>query len=75
MPLPVSAKQRQQIISCIKSGMGRDETASQACVTPGQVAAIKAHMTMGTYEESVGALIENEIATAVDMKFGLERDL
>lgn len=75
MPQPVSAEQRQAIISCFNDGMDRNEIAAQVGVTPGQVAATKAHIKMGTYDANVNAEIEGEVASAVDMAFGLERDL
>ena len=40
-------------------------------VSPGTVAAVKAHVTMGTYAPET----EAEVASAVDAAFGLERDL
>ena len=45
-------------------------------VSPGTVAAVKAHMTIGTYGGGEGgaAAAEAEVASAVDTAFGLERD-
>lgn len=74
--MPVSITQRQAIVALLKEGRESQEIAAQVGVTPGQVAAVKAHISMGTYAE-VGAGIdtEAEVATAIDTAFGLERDL
>lgn len=57
-------------------GLDNQEIAAQISVSPGQVAAVKAHMTMGTYGGSDSAPdAEAEVASAVDTAFGLERDL
>jgi hypothetical protein len=45
----VSQKQRQEILALLSNGLGTHEIAAQAGVSVGQVAAIKAHITMGTY--------------------------
>jgi hypothetical protein len=50
MPAPVSIAQRQAIVSFLNEGVDRHEIAAQVRVTPGQVTAIKAHMSMGTYQ-------------------------
>jgi len=48
------------------------QIAKKLGVSPGTVASVKAHMTMGAYGE--GPEIE-QIAEAIDATFGLERDL
>lgn len=77
--MPVSVAQRQTIAALLKDGHGSQEIATQVGVTPGQVAAVRAHITMGTYGEvgTVGGVAdtESELANAVDTAFGLERDL
>jgi Endonuclease NucS len=74
--VPVSVTQRQVIVTLLKDGLGNQEIATQVGVTPGTVAAVKAHISMGTYGESCeGADAETEVASAVDTAFGLERDL
>ena len=77
MPVPVSTEQRKAIISLLSEGLENKQIAAQVGVTPGQVAAVKAHVTMRTYGggESNDTAEEAEIATAVDTAFGLERDL
>ena len=74
--VPISDNQREAIVNLLKSGLGNHEIAAQVGVTPGTVAAVKAHISMGTYGESgEDADPEAEVATAVDTAFGLERDL
>ena len=76
--MPVSAEQRQAIRSLLADGLDNQQIAAQLGVSPGTVAAVKAHMTMGTYggDSEVGAAAaEAEVASAVDTAFGLERDL
>jgi len=78
-PAPVSVAQRQAIVSLLSDGLSRSELAAKIGVTPGQVSAIKAHVSMGTYREDADAVAaveaENEVAGAFDTAFGLERDL
>ena len=78
-PAPVSVAQRQAIVSLLSDGLSRSEVAAKIGVTPGQVSAIKAHVSMGTYREDADALAaveaENEVAGAFDTVLGLERDL
>jgi hypothetical protein len=73
--MPVSGTQRQSIIALLKDGLDNRDIAAQVGVTPGTVAAIKAHVSMGTYGETGLADAEAEVANAVDTAFGLERDL
>jgi hypothetical protein len=78
MTTPVSIAQRQQIVALINDGIDRNEIAAKVGVTLGQVSAIRAHITMGTYTEDGGdAEIETEsnVANAFDTAFSLERDL
>ena len=72
----MSIAQRQAIVAFLKDGLGNQEIAEQVGVTPGSVAAVKAHVSMGTYSESSGSAdAEAEVASAADTAFGLERDL
>ena len=78
MPVtPVTAEQRDQILSLLKQSPvpSSVETAEKVGVTPQQVAAVKAHLTMKTYP--LGDSTNNEMVEvdAVDTAFGLERDL
>jgi len=72
----VSAEERQAIRSLLADGLDNQEIAAQIGVSPGTVAAVKAHITMGTYGATAGASdVEAEVASAVDTAFGLEHDL
>jgi hypothetical protein len=64
--MPVSAEQRQAIRSLLGDGLDNQEIAVQLGVSPGTVAAVKAHMTMGTYGGGEGgaAAAEVEVASA-----------
>jgi hypothetical protein len=73
--MPVSVPQRQAIVSLLNDGLDNKEIAAQLGVSPGQVASVKAHITMGTYGGDSSADSEAEVADAVDTAFGLERDL
>jgi endonuclease len=73
--MAVSADQRQSIRSLLAEGLDNQVIATQIGVSPGQVAAVKAHMTMGTYGGDSAPEAEAEVASAVDTAFGLERDL
>jgi hypothetical protein len=74
--MPVSSTQRQAIMAGLNEGLGNQDIAARVGVSPGQVAAVKAHVSMGTYGDAGGAAdAEVEVANAVDTAFGLERDL
>ena len=76
MPAPVTPAQREAIVSLLGNGTATQQIASHVGVTPGQVAAIKAHLSMGTYgNDATSVEAESDIATAFDTTFGLERDL
>jgi hypothetical protein len=66
-------QQKAEIVSLVKEGkLDFNQIAKKVGVSPGTVASIKAHMTMGAYGE--GPEID-QIAEAIDATFGLERDL
>jgi hypothetical protein len=68
--------QRQAIIAALAEGLDNQDIAARVGVTLGTVAAVKAHISMGTYGDAGGAAAaEVEVADAVDTAFGLERDL
>jgi hypothetical protein len=73
--IPVTEQQRAHILELRQRGLTSREI-SQAMggnPTPGQVAAIIAHGTMGTYAGEAAAT--PEMVDAIDAKIGLERDL
>ena len=55
MAKKVNDEQRQAILRMLSEGHDRDTIAAQVGVTPGQVSAIGAHVTMGTYNRSDAA--------------------
>ncbi|MFH1773814.1 MAG: endonuclease NucS domain-containing protein [Methanobacteriota archaeon] len=68
----ISENQKSEIIALIKEGkLSREQIATKVGVSPGTVSAIKAHLTMGTYEPSEA----EEVIEAMETTFGLERDL
>jgi len=77
---PVSQQQRQEILALLSNGLDNQAIAAEVGVSAGQVAAIKAHVTMGTYSAGNGGDdtpdAEGEVLSAVDgMGFALERDM
>ncbi|GAB6886999.1 hypothetical protein JCM13304A_04970 [Desulfothermus okinawensis JCM 13304] len=69
----ITENQRSEIINLIQEGqLSREKIAEKVGVSPGTVSAIKAHLTMGTYTESLEA---EEVIEATEITFGLERDL
>jgi RecB family endonuclease NucS len=63
---------KSEIIALIREGkLNREQIAAKVGVSPGTVSAIKAHLTMGTYEPSEA----EEVIEAMETTFGLERDL
>jgi hypothetical protein len=73
--MPVSVEQRQAIRVLLADRLSNQEIAAKLGVSPGTVAAVKAHTTMGTYGGDGTPDTEAEVANAVDTAFGLERDL
>lgn len=73
----ISDEQKLQIITFLQQGqLGREEIAAKVGVSPGTVSAIKAHITMGTYEGHGASEAEtDELIEASEATFGLERDL
>ncbi|MBW3599490.1 MAG: ATP-binding protein [Planctomycetes bacterium] len=49
MPKKVTRQQRDAVLHMLAQGQDRDTIAANVGVTPGQVSAISAHVTMGTY--------------------------
>jgi RecB family endonuclease NucS len=71
--MAATGQEKAEIVSLVKEGkLDFKQIAKKIGVSPGTVASVKAHMTMGAYEE--GPEIE-QIAEAIDATFGLERDL
>lgn len=73
----ISEHQKNQIISLLQEGrLNREDIARKVGVSPGTVSAIKAHMTMGTYQGTPTSQTEtDELIEATEITFGLERDL
>jgi len=68
---PVSDSQKSEIIRLIQQGkLSSEQIATKMKVSPGTIAAYRAHVTMGRYREPSEAEIE-----ALETTFGLERDL
>lgn len=78
MPVaPVTPEQRTLILSLLAdSDLTTAQIAEQAAASAGQVAAIRAHITMGTYDRAPPAVVEaDEVVDAFETTFGLERDM
>jgi RecB family endonuclease NucS len=72
--MAATEQQKAAIVSLVKEGkLDFRQIAKQIGVSPGTVASVKAHMTMGTYGDA--AAEAEQIAEAIDTTFGLERDL
>jgi transposase-like protein len=71
--MAATEEQKATIVSLVKEGkLDFKQIAKQVGVSPGTVASIKAHVTMGAYGENPEI---EEIAEAMDATFSLERDL
>jgi hypothetical protein len=72
---------RARILELLGTGERTEEIARQVGVPRGTVAAVKAHVTMGSYGGSpppssgLSEADAEEIENAADLKFGLERDM
>jgi len=62
----VNAGQRREILALLAQGQDRRTIAARVGVTPGQVSAISAHVTMGTYE--LNSDEASDVDTHVDAK-------
>src|ERR1700733_4496720 len=58
----LSASQRREVLALLAQGLDRKTIAARVGVTPGQVSAISAHVTMGTYE------LDSDQSTDVDVQ-------
>lgn len=65
MATPLSSQQKQEIVELLQQGIDKKAVAMTVGVTPGQVAAIAAHMTMRTYEKAGQAAVPFEAAPKV----------
>jgi hypothetical protein len=71
----MSNEQKSQIRTLLAKGKTREAIADEIGVTPGQVSAIRAWMTMNSPGLQVTADEGEEIIEAAETTFGLERDL
>lgn len=72
----VSEDEKAQIITLLRQGeLDKEEIAAQFNTSPRTVSAIKAHMTMGSYEMTSSKEEVDELIEASEATFGLERDL
>jgi hypothetical protein len=74
--MPVSDGQREAITTLLREGRESYEIAVQVGVTTMQVAAIRAHLTRGSYARGdAGSSQDSGVADAIEATFGLEKDL
>jgi RecB family endonuclease NucS len=69
---------RAQIRDLLGTGLSTEEVARTLDFARGTVSAVKAHMTMGSYQGSSAGFSDadvEEIDNAANLKFGLERDM
>jgi Endonuclease NucS len=81
MAAEITDNERLQIRDLLSQGLSSDEVSRRLGVPKMRVAAIKAHITMGTYADASAAASDLDVADlddaadAADLKFGLERDM
>jgi RecB family endonuclease NucS len=77
MPPKLTPEQIVAVRSHLSQGRTSHEIAAEIGASVMQVAAVKAHTTMGNYSDDglSPADVENELEDALEMRFGLERDL
>ena len=71
----MSDEQKAEIRELLRQGLSRYQIAEEVGVTPGQVAAIKAWVTMRRELPEPAGVESDEIVEAVETTFGLEQDL
>jgi DNA phosphorothioation-dependent restriction protein DptH len=64
VPPRISDKQRGKIISLLDEGLPREAIAKALGVSPGQVSAVAAHLTMGTYTKDTATSCKRSQSTA-----------
>src|SRR5438552_16331475 len=74
----ISEEERQAVLRMLARGEDRDTIAAMVDITPSQVSAIAAHVTMGTYElprlgEGEPQLLEAQTGRIRDDSFGRTR--
>ena len=67
-------KQKKQVVNLLRKGMSSKEISEILGFPMRSIGSIKAHLTMGTYDENEDEVIE-EITTAHETSLGIERDL
>ena len=77
--MSISADKRNEVLLLLRDGKQRDEIAAKVGVPLKSVDAVKAHITMGRYQDSVTvperAAAADEILDDIETTFSLERDL
>jgi hypothetical protein len=78
--MSITQEQKTQVIALLREGVLRNEeiAAKVGGVSPGTVSAIRAHLTMGSYDRhptTVDSEALDQVIEAEEMTFGLERDL
>jgi DNA phosphorothioation-dependent restriction protein DptH len=63
VPSRISDKQREEIIRLLDEGLPREAIAKVLGVSPGQVSAVAAHLTMGTYDKDTANARERPQST------------
>jgi Endonuclease NucS/Homeodomain-like domain len=71
----MSDEQKAEILDLLRRGLSRYQVAEQVGVTPGQVSAIRAWITMRPEGPEPAGAESDEIVQAVETTFGLEQDL
>jgi len=73
---PVSSDKRNEIREMLLAGVENAKVAAKTGIPLRVVAAIRAHITMGTYSEAgTPQQVSDEVLDSMETTFGLERDL
>src|SRR5437879_2456948 len=78
--MAIAQEQKARIIGLIREGtMPSEQIAAEVGVSIGTVNAIRAHLTMGSYDRQLEAVTSDpgldQVIEAEEITFGLERDL
>lgn len=69
---PITEEQKSQVISLLKAGeLDTDQIAEKVGISSGSVRSYRANLTMGRYDD----VPSEQVVDALDITFGLERDL
>jgi RecB family endonuclease NucS len=73
--MTLDKEERARVRALISDGRSNEEISDETGLSILQIRAVRAHITMGTYEDDLDTADEADVDEALETTFGLERDL